>query len=109
MHQRAQTAILVMQKKVNQVTLEFGGDPNKRVLPGFLEEQGALVLNAPVLIGSLTTVVPSSPAFERKKEGQITQGLLIFVDRVSPTHKLIPWGFDSSQNATMAMKSLLRL
>lgn len=44
------------------MTLEFGGDPNKRVLPGFLEEQGAPVLNAPVLIGSLTTVVPSSPA-----------------------------------------------
>lgn len=42
----------------NPVSLEFGGDTNKRVLPGCLEKQGALVLNAPVLIGSLTTVVP---------------------------------------------------
>lgn len=64
MHQRPQTAILVRQKQVNPVTLEFGDDPNKRVLPGCLEKQGALVLNTPVLTGSLTTVVPSSPAFD---------------------------------------------
>lgn len=60
MHQRPQTAILVMQKQVKAVTLEFGGNPNKRVLPGCLEKQGALVLNTPVLTGSLThfEVVP---------------------------------------------------
>lgn len=41
MHQGVQTEIPVMQKQVNPVTLEFGGDPNKRGAPRVPGETGA--------------------------------------------------------------------